>query len=167
MYFFPSWHSADDKVYAVCLIGIFNLLANLDRSNIGNAHITTMPADIGLMDNQFGIAVTLYYATFIPAEPCTAILIKTVGVGNLLTFCGAAWGVTTLCMGFIQNVSGLYLCRLLIGLFEAGVAPCYDIYISSIYKKNERGKRIALIFGFASVANAIGGLMATSYLHYI
>jgi MFS family permease len=123
-----------------------------------------MPADIGLVDNQFGIAVTLYYATFIPAEPCMAILLKTVGVHNLLAFCGGAWGVTTLCMGFIQNATGLYTCRLLIGLFEAGVAPCYDIYVSSIYKKNERVKRIAVIFGFASLANALGGLMATFLL---
>jgi len=154
-------HAAEYKISAVFLLGLFNLLANLDRSNIGNANITTMPADIGLAHNQFGIAVSLFYATFIPAEPCTAILIKIVGVHNLLSFCAVAWGATTLSMGFMQNATGLYIGRLLIGLFEAGVAPCYDIFNPSVYKKNERGKRLAVVFGFAALANALGGFLVT------
>ena len=154
--------SSKDKVFAVCLLGIFNLLANIDRSNIGNAHITSMPGDIGLVGNQFGIAVSLYYATFVPTEPCMAILTKTVGVHNLLGFCSAAWGITTVSMGFIKNAAGLYTCRLFLGFLESAVAPCYDIYISSIYKTNERGKRLAVVFGFGSLAHALGGLMVKS-----
>lgn len=35
------------------------LMANLDRSNLGNANISGMPEEIGLVGNQFGVALTL------------------------------------------------------------------------------------------------------------
>lgn len=39
------------------------MLANLDRSNLGNANIAGMPKDLGLVGNQFGTATTLLYAS--------------------------------------------------------------------------------------------------------
>jgi MFS family permease len=61
---------------------------------------------------------------------------------------------------FIQNWQGLYACRLLIGLFEAGLIPCINVYIALVYNKSERGKRSALIFAFSAFSSAFGGLLA-------
>lgn len=37
-------------------------MSNLNRSNLGNANISGMPEEIGLVGNQFGVATTLLYA---------------------------------------------------------------------------------------------------------
>jgi MFS family permease len=161
-------------------MGLFYMLANIDRyveqfliltqpcglsntlfrSNLGNAQIAGMPTDIGLVANQFGTASSLLYATYVTLETPVAILLKIIGPKYLLTFIAFAWGCVTLGMGFIENWWGLYLCRLLLGFFEAGLIPCIDVYIGLVYKKSERGKRSALIFAFSALASAFGGVLA-------
>lgn len=63
-------------LFAVGLFGLFYMMANLDRSNWGNAQIAGMPEDIGLVGNQFGTATTLLYATYVPFEAPAALLVK-------------------------------------------------------------------------------------------
>lgn len=140
------------------------MLSNLDRSNLGNASVTSMPADIGLVGNQLGTAVTLFYATLVPAEAPMGVLLKMIGPHYLLSFCAFSWGLTTFSMGFIHNATGLYTCRLFLGLFEAAVAPCFDTYIGCVYKKHERAKRSSVMFCFAALASALGGLLVTSVI---
>ena len=119
-----------------------------------------MPQDIGLVGNQFGTATTLLFATYVTLEAPAAIVLKIIGPRILLTSCAFAWGCCTLCMGFISNVGGLYTCRLLIGLFEAGLIPCINVYLGMVYKKSERGKRSSIIFAFSALSSAFGGILA-------
>ncbi|KAK0653825.1 putative transporter C11D3.18C [Lasiodiplodia hormozganensis] len=146
--------------FAVGMLGILYLLANLDRSNIGNAQVAGMPDELGLVGNQYGNAVTLLYATYVPFELPVAVLLKIIGPKYLITFCAAAWGLVCLATGFVQNWQGLYTCRLLIGLFEAGLIPCINVYLGMVYKKSERGKRSSVIFAFSAFASAFGGILA-------
>lgn len=48
----------------------------------------------------------------------------------------------------------------MIGLFEAGLIPCINVYIGWIYKQSERGKRSSLIFAFSAFSSAFGGILA-------
>ncbi|KAJ5682212.1 high-affinity nicotinic acid transporter [Penicillium macrosclerotiorum] len=146
--------------FAIGLLGLFYMMANLDRSNIGNANTAGMPEDLGLVGNQFGTATTLLYATYVPFEGPIAVLLKIIGPKPLLSTCAFCWGVTTLGMAFIKNWQGLYACRLLMGFFEAGLIPCINVYIALVYKKSERGKRSATIFAFSAFSSAFGGLLA-------
>lgn len=43
------------------MLGLFYMMANLDRSNIGNANTAGLQEDLGLVGNQFGTATTLLY----------------------------------------------------------------------------------------------------------
>lgn len=147
-------------LFAVGLFGLFYMMANLDRSNLGNAQIAGMPEDIGLVGNQFGTATTLLYATYVPFEAPAAILVKKFSPKYLMAFCAFCWGVTTLGMGFIQSWRGLYACRLLIGFFESGLIPSINVYLGMVYKKSERGKRSAVIFAFSAFSSAFGGVLA-------
>lgn len=119
-----------------------------------------MPKDIGLVGNQFGTAVTLLFATYVPFEAPVAVLLKIVGPKPLLAFCCTSWGLVTLCMGFIQNWQGLYTCRLLLGAFEAGLIPCLETYLSLVYKREERGTRMVMVYSWSTIASAFGGLLA-------
>ncbi|ETS84122.1 hypothetical protein PFICI_02147 [Pestalotiopsis fici W106-1] len=133
-------------IYAVGLLGVL--------SNIGNAQTAGIGTDIGLVGNQYGTAVTLLYATYVPFEGPVAVLLKIIGPKYLLTFCCFAWGAVCLATGFVQNYQGLYACRLLTGFFEAGLIPCINVYLGMIYKKS------SVIFAFSALASAFGGLFA-------
>lgn len=48
------------------------------------------------------------------------------------------WGVTTMTMGWTQDLRGLVVCRVFLGVFEAGLLPgC--IYIVSMWYKRDEG----------------------------
>lgn len=52
------------------------MMSALDRSNIGNANLTTFKEDIGLVGNQFGYCVSVLYATYVFFEPFWAVSLK-------------------------------------------------------------------------------------------
>ncbi|KAH8680314.1 major facilitator superfamily domain-containing protein [Ilyonectria robusta] len=148
------------QLYAIMAMGVLYMMSNLDRSNLGNANIAGMPEDIGLVGNQFGTATTLLFATYVPLEGPVAVLLKLIGPKPLMTASAFCWGASSLGMAFIQNYHGLYACRLLIGLFEAGLIPCINVYLGWVYKKSERGQRSSFIFAFSAFSSAFGGILA-------
>jgi len=121
-----------------------------------------LPEDLNLKGNQFGNAVTLFFATYVAFEAPCSIALKVVGPKNLLSFCMLGWGATCLGMAFIKNASQLYACRLLIGFFEAGLIPCINAYIGMVYLSSEMSLRSAIMYGFSALAGAVGGLLASA-----
>lgn len=61
-----------EQIFAIGLFGLFYMMANLDRSNLGNAQIAGMPEDIGLTGNQFGTATTLLLVPSVMSTSCEA-----------------------------------------------------------------------------------------------
>lgn len=121
-----------------------------------------LPHDLGLVGNQFGNAVTVFYATYVFFETPLSIAMKVVGAKNLLSFCMLGWGVVCLGTGFVKNAGQLYACRLLLGMFEAGLIPCINAYIGMVYLKSEMSMRSAIYYSFSAIAGAFGGLLASA-----
>ncbi|KAL2835824.1 high-affinity nicotinic acid transporter [Aspergillus pseudoustus] len=147
-------------LFAVCAMGVLYMMSNLDRSNLGNANVAGLPEEIGLVGNQFGTATTLLFATYVPLEGPVAVLLKIIGPKPLMSISAFCWASATLGMAFVKDYRGLYACRLLIGLFEAGLIPCINIYLGWVYKRNERGQRSSFIFAFSAFSSAFGGILA-------
>ncbi|KAI1778570.1 major facilitator superfamily domain-containing protein [Hypoxylon cercidicola] len=147
-------------LFAVVPLGVLYMLAILDRSNLGNANIGGMPAEISLVGNQFGTATTLLFVTYVPFEAPLSLLVKSVGPKYLISVSALCWGAVTLGMAFITNYKGLYACRILMGMFEAGLIPSCNVYLALVYKKSERGKRVCLFYAFSALSSAFGGLLA-------
>jgi len=49
------------------------------------------------------------------------------------------WGVTTMAMGWTRDLRGLLVCRVFLGVFEAGLLPG-SIYIISMWYKRHEGE---------------------------
>jgi hypothetical protein len=82
---------------------------NVRRSNIGNAQVAGLDKDLGLVGNQYGTAVTLLYATYVPFEGPVAVLLKIIGPKYLLTVCCLAWYEKPLFVFMSLNLPHLYL----------------------------------------------------------
>jgi len=64
----------------------------------------------------------------------------------------------------MHNANQLYASRLLLGLFESGMFPCLAVYLSTFYKREEQGLRIAYLLVSAALSGAFGGLFAFALL---
>lgn len=86
--------------------------------------------------------------------------VKKYGPNYVITFALVGWCSATIGTGFVQNYSQALACRMILGAFEAGVAPCFGFIFSTIYARESTAKRIALINLANVTSGAFGGLFA-------
>ncbi|TEB34142.1 MFS general substrate transporter [Coprinellus micaceus] len=148
-----------------CLLYLF---AYLDRSNLGNARLQGLPEDVLGGDptgKKFDWIVSVFYISYIVCQIPAVIASKLFPPRVWMAFAAMGWGISSTLMASAVNFAGLVVCRLAIGVFEAGFGPAIPLYFSLFYTKAEMGLRMAYWFGFAAVAGAFGGLIAFGVQH--
>lgn len=143
------------------LFSVVYFLSFLDRANIGNAKIAGMSAQLKLTDNQYSLAVSIFYATYILSEVPAVLIVKKIGPHRFLSALIVGWSLVTIFTAFVRDYWSLVLCRLLLGLLEGGVFPNMSLYILIIYKREEQATRLAYLYVCSCVSGAFGGLIAT------
>ncbi|WVQ82100.1 hypothetical protein IAT38_004228 [Cryptococcus sp. DSM 104549] len=144
----------------VPVFGVIFMMSSLDRSNIGNAKLTSFSTDLGLVGNQYGAAVSVVYATYVIFEPIFGVLLKIVSPRIMLTGSIICWSAVTIGSSFIKNYHQLIACRLLLGMFEASISPCISLYLTMTYKRDEYVRRQTAINCCSAISGAFGGLLA-------
>ncbi|KAI5918373.1 major facilitator superfamily domain-containing protein [Camillea tinctor] len=147
-------------LYVYPILFLVYAMSFLDRINISNARIQGMTEDLELVDNQFNIALFVYFIPYILLEVPSNMIIKKVRPSIYLSSLMAAWGLVNMCMGFVQSYAGLVALRFLLGVLEAGVMPGIIYLTSMYYKRHEFQKRMSFFFCSTVVAGAFGGLLA-------
>ncbi|EMC95878.1 hypothetical protein BAUCODRAFT_109550 [Baudoinia panamericana UAMH 10762] len=159
-------HVAEKKVVRkmdlnlISIFGLLYLLSFLDRSNIGNANLTGFSTDLHLVNNQYGAAVSVVYATYVVFEPVYNILLKIATPKLLMTCSCIAWSALTVGTAFVKNFSQLIGVRVLLGAAEAAIIPCILLYITMAYNRDEYAVRQTYVFTFSAISGAFGGLLA-------
>ncbi|ORY81511.1 putative MFS transporter [Protomyces lactucae-debilis] len=136
------------------------LLSFLDRANIGNARLQGLEKSLGLKDQQYLWALTIFFFPYAAAEPACNILLKGLKPHVWFTAIIVAWAIVMTCMSAMTNYSGILAARFFLGLTEAGLFPGVNYYLSCWYKRNELGLRMAVFFSAATASGAFGGLLA-------
>ncbi|WP_114392380.1 spinster family MFS transporter [Oleisolibacter albus] len=143
------------------LVYIFNFL---DRQIIGIL-ATSIKAELGLSDGRLGLMGGLAFALFYTALGIPiAMLADRRSRTWIMTVSLALWsGFTALC-GFATNFWQLFLCRMGVGVGEAGgVAPAYSL-IADYFPPQERARALAAYsFGIPlgmAAGVLFGGLIA-------
>ncbi|KAF2141768.1 uncharacterized protein K452DRAFT_228097 [Aplosporella prunicola CBS 121167] len=138
------------------------LISFLDRTNIGNAKIDGLQEDLHMTNDQYNIALTIFFISYSVFEPLTNVLLKRMRPNIFLPLIMFAWGICMTCMGLVHNAAGLYATRFFLGLAEAGLFPGINYYLSTYYRRSEFGARAAIFFSAAAVAGSFGGLLAAA-----
>ncbi|KAL2154571.1 hypothetical protein VTH82DRAFT_3247 [Thermothelomyces myriococcoides] len=138
------------------------LLAFLDRTNIGNAKIAGLGADLDLSTSGYNATLTIFFVSYSVFEPLSNILLKRLRPSIYIPIIMILWGASMLGMGFVYNWSGLMAARWFLGLTEAGLFPGVNYYLSCWYKRSEFGVRAAIFFSAAAVSGSFGGLLAAA-----
>jgi MFS family permease len=102
------------------------LLTSLDRVNIGNARLYNLEEDLGMNTEdgyEFSVAVTVLFPTYVVFElPSNLIMKHYVRASRWIAAITIAWGLVATFSGFTQSYEGLLVCRVLLGITEAGTS---------------------------------------------
>lgn len=145
----------------VPMLVLLYLMAYIDKTNLGNAKIEGLPADLGMSNVDYNVAVSIFFIPFILFEvPSNMILHMfkrpSLYMGSIVTI----WGVIMTLTGIVHNYSGLLATRFFLGIFEAGFLPGAILIIAKWYLPNETQVRIALLYTSAASGGAFSGLLA-------
>ncbi|KAL2067198.1 hypothetical protein VTL71DRAFT_1622 [Oculimacula yallundae] len=137
------------------------LIANLDRANLGNAKIEGLEKDLGMKGTDYNLANMLFFVPYILLEiPANTILMRFKRPSHWIGFIVTSWGIVMMCTGFVKNFTGLMICRLLLGVFEAGFFPGAVLIISAWYPPHMTQFRMSLLYCAAAMSGAFSGLLA-------
>ncbi|KAK5242957.1 hypothetical protein LTR20_010816 [Exophiala xenobiotica] len=137
--------------YTICLI---------DRGNTGLLAVSGLITDLNLIGYRYQIIILLFFPTYILIQPVATALARKVGPRALLPVIIFAWGLSTLCMGFVKYWWQMLPLRALLGLFEGGYFPTCTFLLSCWYPRYELQKRNSGFYFMGMIASAFGGILA-------
>ncbi|KAI9454442.1 MFS general substrate transporter [Russula earlei] len=141
------------------------LMNFLDRGSIGNARLYNMEKDLHTTDEQFLLALTVFFFPFALFEVPSNLVLRHLRPSRWLSFIVFAWGIVSYdltCLAIPERIDGSTGLRCLLGLAEAGLFPGIVFYLSCWYKSSELGSRIALFFTAATMGGAFSGSLAVA-----
>lgn len=139
------------------------IMNHLDRTNLAFASLTFN------RDNRFdariySIGVAMFPISFCLFQVPANLIMVRVGFKRWLAFLLVAWGLVTMSFMFIRSPAGFFICRLLLGVFEAGAFPAMWWVISTFYPKKLITKPYTYLTIGIMVANILGAPLATGFL---
>ncbi|KAF4554522.1 MFS-type transporter-like protein 70 [Elsinoe fawcettii] len=145
----------------VPVLALLYLAAHIDRANIGNAKIEGMDKDLGLDGIKYNIALSIFFVPYILLEvPSNIILKKFKRPSTYIGILVVSWGIVMTFTGLVKNFAGLMICRVLLGVAEAGFFPGAVYLITRWYGPKQVQTRIALFYCASALSGAFSGLLA-------
>ncbi|KAF7553558.1 hypothetical protein G7Z17_g3525 [Cylindrodendrum hubeiense] len=139
---------------------VFLVLSTLDRNNLGNARVFGFDEDIGLKNGQFGNINTLSSVCTIIFELPWVLAVKRFGANAAIGTAFILWSLCTIGTAFIQTYGQAIAVRMLLNAAEAGLAQAFAYLFSTIYPREQAGKRIMTTNLAQCISGAFGGLFA-------
>ncbi|RYP25733.1 hypothetical protein DL768_011428 [Monosporascus sp. mg162] len=151
--------------HIIPLVMLLYTFSFLDRVNIGNARLYDLESDLGLTGDQYQVAVSILFVTYILFEIPSNLVLKPFTPQRWIAFIAFGWGIVAMCTGFVHSYGSLIAVRLILGAVESGLFPGLNVYLTFFYTKGELAVRVGYLFVSAAVAGALGGLLAYGIGH--
>ncbi|MDX7985898.1 4-hydroxyphenylacetate permease [Xenorhabdus sp. 12] len=150
-----------NKLFRRLILFLFVLFvfSFLDRINIGFAGLT-MGKDLGLTSTMFGLAATLFYATYVIFGIPSNIMLGIVGARRWIAIIMVLWGIASTATMFATGPTSLYILRMLVGIAEAGFLPGILVYLTYWFPAYYRARANALFMIAMPVTMAFGSLIS-------
>jgi len=146
-----------------CLILMY-LLNFLDRSNLAQARLGTLEADLGMTGTDFNLATSILFVGYLLMQLPSNLLLTRVQPSLYLGSVMTLWGVISTAQSAARSFGGLLATRIFLGVVEAPFFPGAIMLMSSWYTRTELTYRIAWFYSGSSIANMFGGLLGAGVL---
>ncbi|KAK7688861.1 hypothetical protein QCA50_007550 [Cerrena zonata] len=141
------------------------LMNYIDRNAITAARIEGLQSDLRLTDEQYSTVLAVLFATYIPAQiPSNIILNRISRPSYYIPGCAILWGLISALTGFTKDYSGIIATRLFLGVPEAAFYPGAIYLLSCWYTRKELAFRSAILYGGLLLSNGLGSLIAAGIL---
>ncbi|CAF1076283.1 unnamed protein product [Adineta ricciae] len=140
-----------------------SLSTNLMIYSLGHAKLMDIGKDIDLSTTDQQLAVSLFFVAYLIFELPNIFLMRYLGPASYLPISIFAWGSLTVGMAFVSNAQALFAVRFLLGIAQAAFFPSLVIYISLWYPKKYHMMRLAILYGAAIIAGALGSILAYGF----
>jgi MFS transporter, ACS family, tartrate transporter len=147
-------------------LAVAYFLNYIDRSNIGVAKLT-MAEDIGLTETTFGIASAVFFIGYVFCEVPSNLALYRFGARKWIARIMVSWGAVVVGMAFIQDATGLYIARFLLGIAEAGFFPGVILFLTWWFPRAMRVRLTALFMLALPISQAIGNPLSAAVLQYL
>ncbi len=107
------YRKIDLRLLPLLFIGF--LFAYLDRVNVGFAKLQ-MQSDLGFSDAAYGIGAGIFFVGYVLFEVPSNLLLPRVGARLTFSRIMVLWGITSMCMVFVNSVPVFYALRFLLGV---------------------------------------------------
>ncbi|KAK7969970.1 hypothetical protein PG996_001592 [Apiospora saccharicola] len=141
-------------------------LQYLDKTLINYANVMGLRQDTGITGDQYSELATVFYVTYLAFEFPTAYLMQRLPTAKFLGVNVLLWGLMVTCNSTSHNWAGLVSLRVLLGCFEASVAPALILITTMWYKKSEQPPRVGFWYVGTGVAKIVGALTSFGFQHY-
>lgn len=117
-------------LYILPILVLAYFLNSLDHSNMGNAKTAGLEATLGLVGNQYSLALSFFYITYVLTGLVFGIMGKIYGPRLVLAWRTLAFGIVTVLFVAVKNLGGLCALRILLGIFESAFLPIIIYYLT-------------------------------------
>ncbi|RDW65332.1 putative allantoate permease-2 [Coleophoma crateriformis] len=133
-------------------------LSGLDKTAISAAAIYNLKKDLNLSGQQYSWVGSAPYFGGLAFMGPSAYMLQHFPPVNYFAFNVLCWGVLEMSMAACTGFGGLFVCRFLLGGFEALLIPATTMLVAMWYKPNEQPARNAIILNV--IAPILNGLLA-------
>ena len=148
------------------VLGIFMagyLISFIDRANLG-VLATPIIKDLGMTAASFGFAAGLFYLGYLLFAVPSNMAIVRLGGRVWMTIIMAGWGIVCLGLAATQSPTWLYVCRVLLGVTEAGFYPGALYLMTLWYPPRALAKAYTTLTAFTPLALVSGALITSALL---
>ncbi|KAL4896515.1 MFS transporter [Aspergillus ambiguus] len=147
------------------LLLIIYFLQQVDKSTISYASVFGLIEDVGLKGQEYSWLGSVIYLAQLVMQPLVAYTLVKVPLGKFLACICFLWGIALTCMTPADTFSKLLVCRIFLGLFEAGIAPAFIATTQMWYRRFEQPVRLGSWYAMNGVVNMVGSLITWGLGH--
>ncbi|KAI6353212.1 hypothetical protein MCOR25_009108 [Pyricularia grisea] len=143
---------------------ILYLFNYLDRTNISQAKLSTFEKDLGLVGDQFNVAVSILNVGYMLMQLPSNMLLTLVRPSIYIPFWTSLWSIVSASTASANTFSHLVVIRFFLGFVEAPFSPGAIYLMTCWYPRRELALRISIFLTGLPIATAFSGLIAAGVL---
>ncbi|CRG85298.1 putative transporter C417,10 [Talaromyces islandicus] len=146
------------------VLGIY-FLQSLDKTTLAYGSVFGLVTKTNLHGQQYSWLGAVVYLAQLVCQPLVAYTLVKVPLGKFLAVSVFSWGAVLSAMPAANGFAGLLVCRLLLGAFEAGVAPAFISVTQMWYRRREQPVRLGAWYAMNGITNMFGSLISWGLGH--
>lgn len=153
------------KRYVIPLPFLLYFFNGLDRNNISFAALT-MNLDLGISAVEFGTITSAFFITYLLFQIPSNMLLKKIGASKLIPTIVCGWGLVTAFMFTAQSANQVLICRIALGMFEAGFFAGMMYWFTLWFPTSERARVTSVFMLSMTISQIVGAPVAGCLLEF-